>query len=85
MARRKSVNFIRTIAPDVRYQSADVQKLINVVMWRGKKTMQPKMILWGGILIVLSYWIFSIGGNDEVSKEAIKSIISTTTGQSQQP
>ncbi len=55
------------------------------MMWRGKKTMQPKMILWGGILIVLSYWIFSIGGNDEVSKEAIKSIISTTTGQSQQP
>jgi thiol:disulfide interchange protein len=55
------------------------------MMWRGKKTMQPKMILWGGVLIVLSYWLFSIGGNDEASKETIKSIISTTTGQPPQP
>ena len=37
MARRKSVNFIRNIEPDVRYGSEDVQKFINVVMWRGKK------------------------------------------------
>lgn len=37
MARRKSVNFIREIEPDVRYGSQDVQKLINIVMWRGKK------------------------------------------------
>lgn len=37
MARRKSVNLIRQILPDIRYNSQDVQKLINVVMWRGKK------------------------------------------------
>ena len=37
MPRRKSVNFIRPIAPDARYGSETVQKLINVVMWRGKK------------------------------------------------
>ena len=37
MARRKSVNFVRVITPDVRYQSSDVHKLINLVMWRGKK------------------------------------------------
>ena len=37
MARRKSVNFIRDIKPDVRYGSKDVQKLINIIMWRGKK------------------------------------------------
>lgn len=37
MARRKSVNFIREIAPDPRFSSVMVQKFINIVMWRGKK------------------------------------------------
>lgn len=37
MPRRKSVNFIRPIGLDPRYGSETVQKLINVVMWRGKK------------------------------------------------
>lgn len=38
MARRKSVNFIREIAPDPRFGSVMVQKFINIVMWRGKKS-----------------------------------------------
>lgn len=37
MPRRKSVNLIRDIGVDPRYGSEVVQKLINVVMWRGKK------------------------------------------------
>lgn len=37
MARRKSVNFIRNVGVDPRYGSESIQKLINVVMWRGKK------------------------------------------------
>jgi small subunit ribosomal protein S7 len=37
MPRRKAVNFVRTIVPDGRYGSETVSKLINVVMWRGKK------------------------------------------------
>jgi len=37
MPRRKSVNFVRTMAPDARYGSETLTKLINVVMWRGKK------------------------------------------------
>jgi small subunit ribosomal protein S7 len=37
MARRKSVNFIRDVGIDPRYGSESIQKLINVVMWRGKK------------------------------------------------
>lgn len=37
MPRRKSVNFIRPIEPDIKYGSEKLQKLINVVMWRGKK------------------------------------------------
>jgi small subunit ribosomal protein S7 len=37
MPRRKAVNFVRPIVPDARYGSESVEKLINVVMWRGKK------------------------------------------------
>lgn len=37
MARRRSVNFIRDIGVDPRFGSEPVQKLINVIMWRGKK------------------------------------------------
>ncbi|MBA3751965.1 30S ribosomal protein S7 [Candidatus Dependentiae bacterium] len=37
MPRRKSVNFVRYIAPDARYGSETVQKLINVMMFGGKK------------------------------------------------
>lgn len=37
MPRRKSVNLIRDVGVDPRYGSPMVQKLINVVMWRGKK------------------------------------------------
>jgi small subunit ribosomal protein S7 len=37
MPRRKSVNFRRPIAPDVRYGSREIEKLINIVMERGKK------------------------------------------------
>lgn len=37
MARRKSVNFIRDIGVDPRFGSESLQKLINVIMWRGKK------------------------------------------------
>jgi hypothetical protein len=37
MPRRKSVNLIRDVGVDPLYGSPVVQKLINVVMWRGKK------------------------------------------------
>jgi small subunit ribosomal protein S7 len=37
MARRKNKVFRREISPDPVYNSELVQKLINVVMWRGKK------------------------------------------------
>lgn len=37
MPRRKSVNFVRYIGPDARYNSETVQKLINVIMWGGRK------------------------------------------------
>ncbi|MFA6066203.1 MAG: 30S ribosomal protein S7 [Candidatus Babeliaceae bacterium] len=44
MARRKSVNFIRNVGVDPRFGSESVQKLINVVMWRGKKSVARTII-----------------------------------------
>ena len=37
MPRRKTTSFDRVISGDIRYNSELVQKLINVVMERGKK------------------------------------------------
>lgn len=44
MPRRKSVNLIRPIGPDPRYGSESIQKLINVVMWRGKKNVARTIV-----------------------------------------
>lgn len=44
MARRKSVNFIRPIGVDPRYASETVQKLINIIMWRGKKNVARTIV-----------------------------------------
>lgn len=44
MARRKSVNFVRDIGVDARYGSEVVQKLINVVMERGKKNIARAIV-----------------------------------------
>ena len=44
MPRRKSVNFVRDIGADARYNSETVQKLINIVMWRGKKNIARKIV-----------------------------------------
>jgi len=44
MPRRKKVaTFRREIIPDPVYGSEMVQRLINVVMWRGKKTIARKL------------------------------------------
>ncbi len=44
MARRKSVDFIRVIEPDLRFNSVLVAKLINVVMERGKKDVARRIV-----------------------------------------
>ncbi|MDQ5890316.1 MAG: small subunit ribosomal protein [Candidatus Dependentiae bacterium] len=44
MPRRKSVNFVRDIGVDARYGSPLVQKLINIVMERGKKSIARKIV-----------------------------------------
>ena len=44
MPRRKSVNLVRDVGVDPIYNSELVQKLINVVMWRGKKNVARKIV-----------------------------------------
>ena len=44
MPRRKSGSFKRPVAPDVRYGSKEVEKLINIVMWCGKKNIARKIV-----------------------------------------
>lgn len=44
MPRRKSVGFVRDIGVDPRYNSELIQKLINVVMWRGKKNVARDIV-----------------------------------------
>jgi small subunit ribosomal protein S7 len=52
MARRKSVNFIRNVGLDARWNSEDVQKLINVIMWRGEKNI-ARGIVYGALEILV--------------------------------
>lgn len=44
MARRKNKVFKREVSPDPVYNSELVQKLINVVMWRGKKNVARTIV-----------------------------------------
>ena len=44
MPRRKSVNLIRDIGKDARFNSFIVQKLINMIMERGKKDVARKIV-----------------------------------------
>jgi small subunit ribosomal protein S7 len=44
MSRRKAVSYKREITPDERFGSELVQKLINVIMWRGKKNVARKIV-----------------------------------------
>jgi len=44
MPRRKTTDFVRVIGEDIRYNSELLQKLINVVMERGKKEIARKIV-----------------------------------------
>jgi hypothetical protein len=56
-------------------------------MYRGRKIQNPKMIIWGGVMIVLSYFLFSSGSkDDDASKAALKILApGTTADQPQEP
>jgi small subunit ribosomal protein S7 len=44
MPRRKTTSFVRVIEPDIRYNSEMIQKLINVIMERGKKNVARSIV-----------------------------------------
>jgi hypothetical protein len=53
-------------------------------LYRGKKIQEPKMMLWGAVLIVLSYFLFSAGGGkDDSTKNALKILMPGVAGQEQ--
>lgn len=49
--------------------------------WRGIKTQNTKMILLGIGLTIASYFVFSGGGNDDVTKTMLNNMIQSTPGQ----
>lgn len=51
MPRRKKTSFKREIGSDPVYQSELIQKLINIVMWRGKKNV-ARDIIYGALDIL---------------------------------
>jgi small subunit ribosomal protein S7 len=52
MPRRKKTEFIREIGVDARFESAVIQKMINVIMWRGKKN-AARTIVYDAIDILI--------------------------------
>lgn len=53
---------------------------------RGKKKADTKLMVWGGVLIVASYFLFAgWGGKDDSSKAVIDNLMQVTPGQQQQP
>jgi small subunit ribosomal protein S7 len=60
MARRKSVSLIRDVGVDPRYGSESIQKLINIVMWRGKKN-AARTIVYEAVDALKQ----KLGGNEE--------------------
>ena len=51
------------------------------LLYRGKKIQEPKLMLWGAVLIVLSYYLFSLGGKDDDTKTALKALLPASTDQ----
>lgn len=60
MPRRKSVNLVRDIGRDVRFNSFVVQKLINMIMERGKKNI-ARTIVYDAFNVLAS----KFGGDDQ--------------------
>ena len=64
MPRRKTKEFTRDIGVDPRFQSPLIQKLINVVMWRGKKNV-ARTIVYEAMDILVG----KCGGQDDKALE----------------
>lgn len=74
MPRRKSVNLIRDVGRDPLYDSPLVEKLTNVVMWRGKKNI-ARTIVYDALSLLAKK---SGGGQDKalrVFQRAIEQVV----------
>ncbi len=74
MPRRKSVNLIRDIGVDPQYGSAMVQKLINVIMERGKKNV-ARDIVYGALDLVTK----RVGGDRDKAYRVFEKAIENVT------
>jgi len=74
MPRRDSVNLIRDIGVDPLYGSAVVQKLINLIMWRGKKNV-ARLIAYDALGVVAKK---AGGGPEKTLKMFYKAIEQVT-------
>lgn len=74
MARRRSVNFVRDVGTDPRYGSEAIQKLINVVMWRGKKN-AARRIVYDALELILK----KCGGNVEKAMSLYEKALTQVT------
>jgi small subunit ribosomal protein S7 len=74
MARRKSVSLVRDIGVDPRYGSETVQKLINIVMWRGKKN-AARTIVYDALDMLKQ----KAGGDKEKSLQLFKKALENIT------
>ena len=50
-------------------------------MYRGKKTQNTKMILWGAGLTIASYFLFAGGGSDSTTQSLLNSALPSTPGE----
>lgn len=50
-------------------------------MYRGKKTQNVKMILWGAAMVIASYFFFSGGSSDKATEDAVKNMMQVTPVQ----
>ncbi len=73
MARRKSVNIVRNIGGDIRYGSELIQKLINIIMERGKKSIATDIVY-----DALDYMAKRLGDKDKMLKALAKAIENVT-------
>jgi small subunit ribosomal protein S7 len=69
MPRRRSVDFVRVIVPDLRFNSAVIAKLINVVMERGKKDVARRIVYEAMDVLAKK------AGNDEGAHELFEKVL----------
>ncbi|HJT23699.1 MAG TPA: hypothetical protein VJ873_03940 [bacterium] len=61
--------------------SSVIGMLGGYYMYRGKKTQNVKMILWGAAMVIASYFLFSGSSSDKATQDALKNMMQVTPVQ----